>query len=188
MTTIESAAPTIRALGAECEVDEAQLAAVSFLARYSGRTRGKRAHRRLGCRGVPPRPARLLPVRHRPRHRRHVGEPCAHRAVPRLDGGPRARGVDDRPSALDGRWLLPVRAHRRPHPLEPRPVRTLTPGPRIERPGLNRSELGVFLFTAEQYDRDHAALACCPGRTVCEPAKPVPPTSRTSASSAAIAR
>jgi integrase len=25
--------------------------------------------------------------------------------------------------------------------------------------GLDRSELGVFLFTAEQYDRDHAALA-----------------------------
>jgi hypothetical protein len=38
MTTIESAATTIRALGAEFEFDEAQLAAVSFLARYSGRT------------------------------------------------------------------------------------------------------------------------------------------------------
>jgi integrase/recombinase XerD len=35
MTTIES---TIRAPGAEYEVDEAQLAAVSFLARYNGRT------------------------------------------------------------------------------------------------------------------------------------------------------
>jgi integrase/recombinase XerD len=38
MTTIKSAATTIRAPGAEYEVDEAQLAAVSFLARYSGRT------------------------------------------------------------------------------------------------------------------------------------------------------
>jgi site-specific recombinase XerD len=38
MTTIESAPLTIRALGAEYEVDDAQLAAVSFLARYSGRT------------------------------------------------------------------------------------------------------------------------------------------------------
>jgi hypothetical protein len=37
-TTIESAATTIRAPGAEFEVDEAQLAAVSFLARHSGRT------------------------------------------------------------------------------------------------------------------------------------------------------
>jgi integrase/recombinase XerD len=38
MTTIESAATTIRVPGVEFEVDEAQLAAVSFLARYSGRT------------------------------------------------------------------------------------------------------------------------------------------------------
>jgi len=30
---------------------------------------------------------------------------------------------------------------------------------RAERAGHDRSELGVFLFTAEQYDRDHAALA-----------------------------
>ncbi len=38
ITTIESPATTIRAPGFEFEVDEAQLAAVSFLARYSGRT------------------------------------------------------------------------------------------------------------------------------------------------------
>jgi hypothetical protein len=38
MTTIESAATTIRVPGVEFEVDEAQLVAVSFLARYSGRT------------------------------------------------------------------------------------------------------------------------------------------------------
>jgi hypothetical protein len=77
--------------------------------------------------------ARLLRVGHRPRRRRHGGEPCAHRAVPRLDGRPRARGVDARPSTLDGLWLLPVRAHRRTHPLEPSPVRPPTPGPRHRR-------------------------------------------------------
>ena len=38
MTTIESAATTIREPEAGFEFDEAQLAAVSFLARYSGRT------------------------------------------------------------------------------------------------------------------------------------------------------
>ena len=38
MTTIESAATTIRMTGAEHEVEEAQLAAISFLARYNGRT------------------------------------------------------------------------------------------------------------------------------------------------------
>jgi site-specific recombinase XerD len=38
MTTIESAAATIHEPGAGFEFDEAQLAAISFLARYSGRT------------------------------------------------------------------------------------------------------------------------------------------------------
>jgi integrase/recombinase XerD len=38
MTTIESAAATIHDPGAGFEFDEAQLAAISFLARYSGRT------------------------------------------------------------------------------------------------------------------------------------------------------
>jgi integrase/recombinase XerD len=38
MTTIEATATTIRAPGVEFEVDEAHLAVVSFLARYSGRT------------------------------------------------------------------------------------------------------------------------------------------------------
>jgi hypothetical protein len=37
MTTIESAAATIHEPGAGFEFDEAQLAAISFLARYSGR-------------------------------------------------------------------------------------------------------------------------------------------------------
>src|SRR5829696_5653158 len=37
-TTIQSAATTLRAPGVEFEFDEAQLAAVSFLARYSRRT------------------------------------------------------------------------------------------------------------------------------------------------------
>ncbi len=37
-TTVQSAATTLREPGVEFEFDEAQLAAVSFLARYSGRT------------------------------------------------------------------------------------------------------------------------------------------------------
>ena len=82
-------------------------------------------------RGVSPRPPRLLPVGQRSRRRHDGGEPCAHRVVPRLDGGPRARGVDDRPSALDSLWLLPIRTHRRAHPGQPRPIRPPTPGPRI---------------------------------------------------------
>jgi hypothetical protein len=51
MTTIESAATTIREPGAGFEFDEAQRAAVSFLARYSGRTLDAYRHdlRGLGC-------------------------------------------------------------------------------------------------------------------------------------------
>jgi hypothetical protein len=48
MTTIESAATTIREPEAEFEFDEAQLAAVSFLARYSGRTLEAYRHDRRG--------------------------------------------------------------------------------------------------------------------------------------------
>ena len=96
---------------------------------------------------------------HRQPHRRARGESCAHRAVPRLDGGPRARRVNYRPSLstvcglyrfahIDERIRSnPAQYVRRPqvHPSDAR--------------ALDRSELGVFLFTAEQCDRDHAALA-----------------------------
>ena len=55
---------------------------------------------------------------------------------------------------IDGRiGSNPAQYVRRPqvHPSEAR--------------GLDHSELGVFLFTAEQYDRDHAALAVLGGQT-----------------------
>jgi integrase/recombinase XerD len=64
-----------------------------------------------------------------------------------------SRAIEERPSFyrfahIDGRISSnPAQYVRRPrvHPSEAR--------------GLDRSELGMFLFTAEQYDRDHAALA-----------------------------
>ncbi len=149
MTTIESAATTIRAPGFEFEVDDAQLAAVSFLARYSGRTLEAYRHDLCGFfqwssdHGVVIMEA----------SRAHI------ELFRRVDGGPRARGVDDRPSLstvcgfyrfahIDGRIRAnPAQYVRRPqvHASDAR--------------GLDRSELGVFLFTAEQYDRGHAALA-----------------------------
>jgi hypothetical protein len=46
----------------------------------------------------------------------------ANRAVPRADGGSRARGVDDRPATFHGVPLLPVRSRRWPHRLQPGPV------------------------------------------------------------------
>jgi integrase len=82
-----------------------------------------------------------------------------HRVVPKLDGRPRTGGVDDRPSPLDGVRLISLRPHRRTNHLEPRAVRPSAPGTPLRSRGLDRSELGVFLFTAEQYDHPHAALA-----------------------------
>jgi hypothetical protein len=49
VTAIESAATTIRQPGVDFEIDEAQLAAVSFLARYSGRTLEAYRHDQRGA-------------------------------------------------------------------------------------------------------------------------------------------
>ena len=51
MTAIESITTTVERPGVAFEIDEAQLAVVSFLARYRG-----------DVGGVPPPPAQLLPV------------------------------------------------------------------------------------------------------------------------------
>jgi integrase/recombinase XerD len=149
MTTTESAVATIRMPGGECEVEEAQVAAVSFLARYSGRTLEAYRHDLRGFfqwaadHGIAVMQA----------SRAHID---LFRAWMQ-DRGLAASTIDRRLSTvcgfyrfahIDGRIRSnPAQYVRRPqvHPSDAR--------------GLDRSELGVFLFTAEQYDRDHAALA-----------------------------
>ncbi len=142
MTTIESAVMTIRALGGEYEVDEAQLAAVSFLARYNGRTLEAYRHDLRGF------------FQWATDHGIAVMQASrAHIELFRAwmeERGLAASTIDRRLST--GLWVLPVRAHRRAHPLEPRPVRTPTQVHASDTRGLDRSELGVFLFTAEHYD------------------------------------
>src|ERR671911_300857 len=148
-TTIESAATTIRTPRVEFEVDQAQLAAISFLARYSARTLEAYRHDLRGFlqwatdQGI----AVLAASR-------------AHIELFRAwmeDRGLAASTIDRRLSTvcgfyrfahIDGRIRSnPAQYVRRPqvHPSDAR--------------ALDRSELGVFLFTAEQCDRDHAALA-----------------------------
>jgi integrase/recombinase XerD len=149
MTTIESAATTIRKPGAEYEVDEAQLAAVSFLARYSGRT--LEAYRLDLCGFFQWAGDHGVAVMQASR---------AHIELFRAwmeDRGLAASTIDRRLSTvcgfyrfahIDGRIRSnPAQYVRRPqvHPSEAR--------------GLGRSELGVFLFTAEQYDPAYVALA-----------------------------
>jgi site-specific recombinase XerD len=149
MTTIESAVMTIRAPGGEYEVDEAQLAAVSFLARYNGRTLEAYRHDLRGF------------FQWATDHGIAVLEASrAHIELFRAwmeDRGLAASTIDRRLSTVCGFYRF---AH-----IDGR-IRS-NPAQYVRRPqvhssdarGLDRSELGVFLFTAEQYDRDHAARA-----------------------------
>ena len=61
--------------------------------------------------------------------------------------------------------------------------------PRSTSPGhgLDRTELATFLFTAERYDHDHAALAVLLGLNGLRVVRRAGPTSRTSASNAVTA-
>jgi len=147
-TTIQSAATTLRAPGVEFEFDESQLAAVSFLARYSGRTLEAYRHDLRGFFQWATDNRIVV-----------LGANRAHIELFRAwmeDRGLAASTIDRRLSTvcgfyrfahIDGRIRSnPAQYVRRPqvHPSDAR--------------ALDRSELGVFLFTAEQCDRDHAAL------------------------------
>ncbi len=87
------------------------------------------------------------------------GDASPDLAVRPGDGGARARPDHDRPPPLDHLWLLPLRPHRRADRRQPgQYVRRAKVHPREAR-GLDRSELGAFLFAAERFDAAHAALA-----------------------------
>jgi len=66
-----------------------------------------------------------------------------HRAVPGVDGRTRAGPGDDRPSAVDGVRLLPLRPHRWPHHREPGTVRAPTPRPPAPAAGHGSRRVGV---------------------------------------------
>jgi site-specific recombinase XerD len=149
MTTIVIARPTIQRPEPDYMVDDAQLAAAAFLARYSGRTLDAYRH---DLRGFFQWAAdNAIPVLEATRP--HIELFCAWMD----DRGLAASTIDRRLSTVCGFYRFahidgrigsnPAQYVRRPqvHPSDAR--------------GLDRSELGVFLFTAEQYDRDHAALA-----------------------------
>ena len=149
MTTIETTTTTVQRPESEHLADEAQLAAAAFLARYSGRTLD--AYRQ-DLRGFF-------------QWTTDVGLAVLEATRPHIElyrssleeRGLAASTIDRRLSTvcgfyrfahIDGRVRSnPAQYVRRPqvHPSDAR--------------GLDRSELGVFLFTAEQFDRGHAALA-----------------------------
>lgn len=149
MTMIERTSTAIEPYAPELLADEAQLAAAAFLARYSGRTLDAYRHDLRGFfQGTADNGVVVLEAK-----RPHIERFRAWME----DRGLAASTIDRRLSTVCGFYRFahidgrigsnPAQYVRRPqiHPTEAR--------------GLDRSELGVLLFTAEQCDRDHAALA-----------------------------
>jgi integrase/recombinase XerD len=148
MTTLDFSAELDTAVG-PLVPDEAQLAAVAFLAPYGGRT--------------------LDAYRH---DLRNLFQWAADHGLPVLEatranlemyrssmGGTRSGRLDDRPAAVHRVRVLSLRPHRPVDYVQPCPVRTPSHRPPTEQRGLDRGELGRFLFTAERFDHAHAALA-----------------------------
>ena len=173
MTTIASATTMIDPPFENVALDEAQLAAASFLARYSGRTLEAYRHDLRGLfQWATDTGGDVLAAT-----RGHI-ELFRSWMEQR---GLAASTIDRRLSTVCGFYRFahihgriasnPAQYVRRPqvHPSDSR--------------GLDRSELGVFLFTAEQDDRHHAAWRCCSDSTGYASAKRAPPTWRISGSS-----
>ena len=149
MTTIDTATTTLELPTDDFVVDDAQLATAAFLARYSGRTLDAYRH---DLRGFFQWAAdHDLPVLAATRphielyrswmEERGLAASTIDRRLSTVCGFYRFAHIDGRIASNPAQYV------RRPqvHPSNAR--------------GLDRSRLGAFLFTAEHYDRDHAALA-----------------------------
>ena len=148
MTTIESTTTAVAGRAVSFEIDDAQLAAVSFLARYCGRTVEAYRHDLRGYfQWAADNDVEVLQAT-RPHielfrawmEDRGLAPSTIDRRLSTVCGFYRFAHIDGRIGSNPAQYV------RRPqvHPTDAR--------------GLDRSELGVFLFTAEQYDHQHAAL------------------------------
>jgi site-specific recombinase XerD len=149
VTTIETATTTIELPDNEFIVDDAQLAAAAFLARYSGRTLEAYRHDLRGFFQWAADNNLAVLAATRPHielyrswmEERGLAASTIDRRLSTVCGFYRFAHIDGRIASNPAQYV------RRPqvHPSTAR--------------GLDRSELGVFLFTAERHDHDHAALA-----------------------------
>jgi integrase/recombinase XerD len=169
MTTIRSTTTAVQSPFEDAGFDEAQLAAASFVACYSGRTLEAYRHDLGGF--FQWAADHDVPV---------LGATRPHIELWRgsmEERGLAASTIDRRLSTVCGFYRLghidgrigsnPAEYVRRPqvHPSDAR--------------GLDRSELGMFLAAADHYDSLHQALAVLLGLNGCESAKRARPTSRT---------
>jgi integrase/recombinase XerD len=130
-------------------IDEAELAAAAFLARYSGRTLAAYRHdlrtffqwAAIVGLAVLDATRPQIELYRATLEDRALAPSTIDRRLSTVCGFYRFAHIDGRIAANPAQYV------RRPrvHPNEGR--------------GLDRSELGTFLFTAERFDRDHAALA-----------------------------
>jgi integrase/recombinase XerD len=149
MTTIYSTSTSLQRLDADGAFDEAQLAAAAFLARYSGRTLDAYRHDLRGFFQWSADVGLTVLAATRPDIELYRGW--------MEDRGLAASTIDRRLSTvcgyyrfahIDGRIASnPAQYVRRPK-VQP-----------SEGHGMDRGELGTFLFTAERFDHPHAALA-----------------------------
>src|SRR4051795_2373350 len=149
MTTIYSTPTSLQRLDADGALDAAQLAAAAFLARYSGRTLDAYRH---DLRGFFQWSA-------------DVGLTVLAATRPHIElyrGWMEDRGLA--PSTIDRRLSTVCGYYRFAHidgriPSNPAQyVRRPKVQPR-DGHGMDRGELGTFLFTAERFDHAHAAMA-----------------------------
>jgi site-specific recombinase XerD len=149
MTTLEATTTAMELSEPEALFGEAQLAAVAFLARYSGRTLEAYRHDlRMFFQWAADNGLEVLQA-----SRPHIE---LYRSAME-ERGLAASTIDRRLSTVCGFYRfahIDGRTPSNPAQYVRRPKVQLSDGH-----GMDRGELGTFLFTAERFDRDHAALA-----------------------------
>jgi integrase/recombinase XerD len=149
MTTIATSTTDLQLPVEPVALDDAQLAAVAFLARYNGRTLDAYRHDLRGFFQWASDNNLAVLAATRPHielyrswmEDRDLAASTIDRRLSTVCGFYRFAHIDGRIASNPAQHVRRPRVH-----------------PSTGR-GLDRSELGVFLFTAEQYDRAHAALA-----------------------------
>jgi integrase/recombinase XerD len=149
MTTIETSTRTVVLPTDDFVIDDAQLAAVAFLARYSGRTLDAYRHDLRGFFQWAEDTGLVVLSATRPHielyrswmEQRGLAASTIDRRLSTVCGFYRFAHIDGRIGSNPAQYV------RRPK-VQPNEGR-----------GMDRAELGTFLFTAERFDRDHAALA-----------------------------
>ena len=178
MSDLSSNDSTLTVLTAEPIIDEAHLAAAAFLARYSGRTLD----------------AYRFDLRTFFQWASDVGLAILEATRPHIElyrGAMEDRGLA--PSTIDRRLSTVCGFYRFAH-IDGRV--NANPAQYVRRPkvhpsegrGLDRTEFGTFLFTAERLDRTMPPSPYCLASTVYGSAKPAGPISRTSPSPRDTAR